>query len=314
MYAAFYHNYKVKLTVFVSAVFVWFFVITENEYEDFVDVPINIVQIPSNKVLLNSPPKTAKVKVKGSGKALIAFGLAKNARIEIDASSIKKARTFELDVSHITSSRQSVTLATETLVSPQSVTVILDDWQSKKIPVSPVINVSVAPGFTQIESVFVTPDSVVVSGPLSILKKINLIKTVAASFKKMKFDLSSKVALDLPESRKVELSRTSVYFHVNVQKLLDYTITDIPVNVRNAPSNLTIYVVPSTLSLVVQGGGQVISGLNKKEISAYIDYHKIKKAPNRQYSATIEHPKSIIYRDVTPNSFSLVFEKNKAVN
>ena len=78
------------------------------------------------------------------------------------------------------------------------------------------------------------------------------------------------------------------------------------------PENVNIYARPSTLSLVLEGGGELLAQLDRNDIIAYLDYNRIKGSPGIEHPAVIKKPPGINYRDVQPKNFKLVFETNSS--
>lgn len=302
-------NYKIKLIVFVFAVFIWFFVITENEYEHIIDVPVNTVNLPEDKVVLSEIPATAKVKVKGSGKDLIALGVSSAARVDLDLSDIADSKTFVLEPKSVFLSRPTGAILTEEIITPDSIHVVVDDFSAKTVAIEPRIVVDVAPGFTAVGGMKLTPDSVRLSGPESIITQIEKLPTVEQRFSDLKFDLRRIVSLADPPSDKIEISILQTEVFLNVQELVELTISGVPVQVRNAPRDMAVYPRPTTLSLVLEGGGELLTRIDRDDIVAYIDYRRVRQSPAREHAARIIPPPGVSYRDVQPKKFRLVFEK-----
>ncbi len=304
-------NYKAKVVVFIFAIFIWFFVITENEYEHDIDVPIRLVNVSENMVPLHEIPENAKVKVRGNGKDLIALTVSQGARLELDLSDVGRSKTFDLRPKHVILSRPIGTIITKEVLAPDSLTVVLDEFTSKKVSVRPKIKTITAPGYTTVGEIEVTPDSIEIFGPKSLVTKINELYTKEEKFTDLRFDLKRIFPLAPLPSPKIKTGVQEVEVYVNVQKLLEKTVNSIPVEVRNAPKNVNITVIPSTLSLVLEGGGDLLSELSSDDIVAYIDYNRVKYQSGNEFPAVIERPQGISYRDVRPKTFKLIFERKQ---
>jgi len=304
-----FHNYKIKLVAFIVAIFIWFVVVTENDYESVIDVPILPVNLASDKVILNNLPASAKVKIKGTGKDLIALGVGRSGRIELDLSNAKDTKTFVLTPQTVLLSRVSEGIQSTEVLMPDSVVVVLDSFYGKKVPITPKVTVKVAPGFTTVGKLQLKPDSVLISGPRGLVTTIAEIPTIDKAFTDLTFDLDENLPLKKPSVDKVGLSGRQTHIFQDVQQLIELSVTGIPVEVRHAPSNLAVYVVPSTMSLVLEGGGDLLASLNRHDIAAYIDYDRVKNAPGQAHTAVIEPPPGITPRDAQPKTFKLVFEK-----
>ncbi len=302
-------DYKVKLIVFVFAIFIWFFVVTENEYEYDIEIPLAPVNLPAGKVILNDLPKTVKVKIKGNGKDLIALSLSGGARLELDLSGVEDSRVFHLDPKYVMLSRPIGSVTSTEIVMPDTVRVVLDAFTSRRVPVRPRIVLTPAPGYTVVGDFQVKPDSVDVSGAQSLVEQIEAVETEARTFSDLTFDLRQVLPLAPLRSDKLACSVQQVEVFADVQKLLEMTVNNVPVQVRNAPRGVRVTVIPSTLSLVLRGGGDLLTQLSRDQIVAYVDYNRVRNLPGQAFPAVIELPPDIEYGDVRPRTFKLVLQK-----
>lgn len=308
MRLGFFRNFKVKVVVFLLAVVLWFFVITESEYEHIQDVPITVINLAEDKVILNDIPRTGKIKIKGSGKDLIALNVGRGAKLILDLSGVKKKKTFRLEPRNVLLSRGSSGLLTTQVLMPDTVTVFLDDLLTKKVPIIPKIQPKVAPGYTKVGDISLSQDSVEVTGPKSLLTRIRQVNTSDESFSNLKFDLDTDVGLAPLGTPNIELSLDRVHVFQDVQKLVEVNMSGIPVVVRNAPGHLNLYVKPSTLSLVLEGGGELLASVQNTDVIAYLDYNRIKYTPENEHVPVVLPPPGISYRDMKPKTFQLVVE------
>jgi hypothetical protein len=67
--------------------------------------------------------------------------------------------------------------------------------------------------------------------------------------------------------------------------------------------------MPATLSLVAEGGVNVISILSEKDITAYIDYSRHQESADASFPAYLEPVAGVRYRDVIPKRFKVILEK-----
>ena len=303
------NNYKIKIVVLTLAVFIWFFVVTENDYEYMVDVPVNVLNPPHGKEILNDIPGTAKIKVQGNGKALIALSLGRGARVDLDISEVESSKNFILTPKDIFFSRASGSIRAKEIISPDSITVTLDKSEGKRVPIAPKIKIITAPGYTVVGEIKLSPDSVLITGPESLVSEVNEIYTQEVEYTDLTFDLGEIIPLAPLPSNKISTFKDQIEIFLDIQKLLERTIYEVPVEVKNAPKNMLVHVVPSTLSLVIEGGAELISQVRPSDIVAYIDYDRMKNVIGSKRPAYIDTPPGVVYRDVKPKLFKLVLER-----
>lgn len=300
-------NYQVKLTVFIIAIFIWFYVITEDQYDYVIKVPVSVTNLSDNKVILNNLPKTVKVKVNGTGKSLIALSMGSGANVQLDLSDVEKSKVFKLTPQQVFLTRRFEDVQIQEIVMPETIRVTLDNFISKKVPVHLDLNPQLAAGYTIVGPIQVKPDSVLISGPQSAVSKITEMVTEHKEYNDLRFDLQKKIALKL-SSNAVHCNRRDVSVFINIQQLLEITMDGVPVKVTHVPRHLNVYVVPSTVSVVLEGGGLLLSKITRDDIQAYIDYNIAKRNPGKGHAPEIDLPAGIRYSEIKPKSFKLVFE------
>jgi YbbR domain-containing protein len=306
---AFLEDYKLKLIVLLFAIVIWFMVVTENDYDQVIDVSVALVNTPPGKVILNEVPRNAKVRIKGSGKSLIALGVSRGARLELDLSGIEDKKMFQLSPNYVNLARPAGAVTVEEILTTDTITVTLDDFQTKRVAVQTRESLKAADGYTRVGEIGMTPDSVSISGPKSLVEKIETVYTEPLEASDLRFDFEETVNLASLPFEGVLVDRNQANVFLSIQMLVERNMTGIPVQVRNAPGNIKINVVPSTLSLVLEGGGELLTQLERDDIAAYIDYNRVRFSPGKEIPAAIDGPLGVSYRDVRPKTFKLVFER-----
>ena len=304
-----FENYKLKLVALIFAVLIWFMVVTENDYDHVIEIPITAVNVHKSKVILNEFPRKANVRITGSGKSLIALGVSRGARLELDMLGVENRKTFHLEPRNVILPRPAGTINPVEILMPDSVTIILDDFTTKRIPVKSKVKLVPAPGYIAVGDVQISPDSVIVSGPKSIVENIEDVFTLDEEYSELTFDFEKAFSLAPLPYQRVALNKSVVEVFQNIQKLVEVTLNGVPVEVRNPPGNMKVNVRPSTLSLVLKGGGDLLTQLNRNDIIAYIDYNRVRSLPGNEFPAAIEKPDGVEYKNVKPPTFKLVLER-----
>jgi YbbR domain-containing protein len=166
------------------------------------------------------------------------------------------------------------------------------------------------PGYTVVQPWHLAPDSVTISGPEKSVRRVDSVLTIRREFTNVQQRISQRLALQpFPHEQRLRLSVDEVHFFADVQKLIEVTLHEIPVEVQNAPSHLKIAPVPSTLSLTVEGGEQLLLNLKREDIAAYIDFARIRGSETEGHPAYIRTPEGVRYRDVKPAFFKLIMER-----
>ena len=125
-------------------------------------------------------------------------------------------------------------------INPDSLVFRYDINQVKKVPVKADLDVSFLQGFNTLDSIKVTPDSIKLIGPASLLKKINFIKTKHKTFSDLKANVDKPIQLVVDSiSDEVKVESNMVQFHLEVSKFTEGVVT-LPVTIVNVPEGIKI--------------------------------------------------------------------------
>ena len=302
-------NLRVKLVVGALATLFWFAVVTENDFEYDVDIPIVVLNLPDGKTVANGLPETARVRFEGKGRALLNLLFNRDARVELDISNMRRRHAFELQRQMVNTRRSGTGLIPRQILYPDTVWVRLTNLLEKPIRVVSAVKIATTPGYTVVGPLLFSPDSILISGPEEIVEAIDSVSTEVKEFTKLQQPLTTRLQLQpLPKSQRVSFSTHTVEFTADVQKLIEVTLQEIPVQVQNAPPPLRATAVPSTLSLTVEGGEKLLLNLKREDIIAYIDYARIRETNAAGYPAYIRTPQGLRHREVKPTLFKLIIE------
>jgi len=299
-------NYKIKLFSIFSALFFWVYVAIDSQYTHVTDIPLRLINPPEGFILLSPIPSTVRVEFKGTGKAFYSYAF-RDRRVELDLHQISRSSWMPLSADVVKD--LPVDLRPLRIVYPDSVYIEFDRFVRKKVPVHADVAVQPRDGFVQVGDVQVMPDSVGVAGPRSLVDAILEVETKKLDFKEMDGEFSGKAQLLLEHSGPLQYTEKVIRYKIDIQRLGERAIDRIPVQIRNLPQGMKINVVPSTLSLRLQGGVDVLSKLEPEDISAVVDYENRHTYFRNKCSAMIRLPKDIYFSDVQPKVFELIVEK-----
>ncbi|OQX87876.1 hypothetical protein B6D60_03155 [candidate division KSB1 bacterium 4484_87] len=303
-------NFKYKVVVFLLSVLVWFFVKTEDNYKYTFNIPLRIANLGENRIVQNKLPEQIAVNLWGKGRTLLSFWLRNDMEYVLDLGNVVDSAQIILDKTNIRMLRES-NIEVLNVVSPHQVFVKLDRLIKKPVPVKSQCEIETQAGYTIVGKVKFEPDSVTVRGPVRKMKDIRMVLTEKRQFLKVKHDLEKWIKLIPPVAEYVTISPTEVKLIADIQKLMEKPIPEIPVAVINVPPGDTIVVIPSTLSLVLEGGSDQILNVTKDDIRVYIDYEKVQQSHEKDHLAYIDPPPGTSYRDVHPTRFKIVVMKKK---
>ena len=304
-------NFRYKVIVFLLSALLWFFVKTEDNYKYTVHIPLRVANLGEDRIIKNSIPEKISVNLWGKGRSLISISIRNDLEYLLDLSHVVDSANIILDKENIRSLRET-DIEVLNIEYPQKIFVKLEHVEQKTVPIVPRCKIETLPGYTIVGKIVVVPDTASVRGPVSELRNIDSIYTERKEFKKVKRDINKSIKIVKPEGEHLQVLPKQVRIFADVQELMEKRITEIPVAVINAPPEDTVIVIPSTLSLVLEGGADQLLNVTKDDVKAYIDYEKVKMSHEKDHLAYIDPPDGTRYRDVHPTRFKIaVMKKNR---
>ncbi len=308
--SAFWRSHKAKIVSAFAALFIWLLVVGGETFTYETEIPIEILH-DKETVVLTPIQQKARVLLEGEGKFLFTFMLFRQGSLRLSLSPESGTHVViptEKDV-FLTGSAQNLTL--RRLLGPDSLTVQIDRMAVRELPIVSRATFKPAPGYTLVGRPQMTPTLVKVRAPQSRLRTLSAVETAEMVFEDLKFPVQKRVPLQMPAGMRAALSTTEVQFSVDVQKLMEKTISNVPVTVRYLPVDIDAFVVPSELSLVVEGGVDVVSPLKAGDIQAFIEYQP-QMETTAEYSVNIEPIEGVRFRDVRPSRVKVILQHRRS--
>ncbi|MFB0517197.1 MAG: YbbR-like domain-containing protein [Candidatus Neomarinimicrobiota bacterium] len=314
-----YHDLIYKLVAVGLAVILWFFSISNSQFEANAEFPIEIRNIQEGKTLSQEAPQTATIRFKGTGRALAKLYLFlpfSKSKLVLDLVMVRQRYTFYLD-EYLRRNPQRISIPIpgirESLefvevVQPDSIQIVLSDYKEKWVLVRPQITIDIAPGYTQVGEIVVTPPQVLVRGAAEAVNQVNEVLTSRRTYRMVAEPLEITVGLWHPApGRILAIEPLNVTLSVDVQMIGERRLTDVPVKVMNVPGNLSVLVGPSSVALTVTGGVDYLANLDDEAVEVFIDYQSQWSPTNLMVEPQVRlGPNLLEYRDLVPKQLEII--------
>jgi YbbR domain-containing protein len=265
-----YHPFRhlgLKFLSVAVAFGLWFVVAGERTVERSLRVPLEIENPPARLELLDNPPPTVEVRVRGASGLLSNLGPGDLVAI-VDLSSARPGRRFF----RLTSGQVRAPFGVEVLqVTPTTVALRFEPSAARRVPVSPVVEGEPAPGYVT-GTVAVTPSTVEVSGPETALRALTDTTTEPVSVAGVRTTVTETVTLSVPDpSLRIKPPGTAVVSVEIRPSPVDRVVAQVPVRIRNLGRGLSAQVVPAVVGVTARGPAEVVDALQSDSISAFVD-------------------------------------------
>ena len=194
------------------------------------------------------------------------------------------------------------------VVRPDSIQIVLADYKEKRVPVRPQITVDVVSGYTQVSGIIVTPPQVLVKGAVEAVDRVTEVLTSRRTYSNVADPLEITVGLWDPDPGKgLAIEPLNVTLTVDVQRIGERRLTEVPVKVLNIPENLNVIVGPSTVALTVTGGEDYLLNLDDDVVEVFIDYQTQWSPENLLVEPQVRLDKNLLeYRDLVPKQLEII--------
>ncbi len=269
------HNWMSKLISLTAAILLWFYVYQQRQPERYLVIPLHIQNLPKEMTVSAPYNNLISIRVKApesiiqtlAPRYFLAYVDAKDViigenRLPVFVKKLIKRRGVKI-----------------THIDPRYVIITIDKLVRKSVPVSPTIVNSPAPGYTKTGEIFY-PEKVVLEGPESILKEIEVARTKPIDIGGLTGSVYKEVELDLES----EFVKPVTYRKIKVNVIITKSIVTrefrhIKVNVKNLHSKFKIKNISSLYANVVISGpsGKFDKLIDKINSMLYIDTKDIKE-------------------------------------
>jgi YbbR domain-containing protein len=234
-------------------------------------VPLELQNLPENLEMVEPPPESVDVRVRGTADALsrIAPGEIVAA---IDLSSAQAGRRLF----HLSSERVKGPFSVEvTQVTPPSVTIRFEPSSSRTVPVQPSVEGDPAPGFI-VGKISADPPTVEIIGPESVLRRITEAITEPIWVGSSQSDVRATAILGVAgEGVRLKNAKTAEVTVSIVAAPEERQLTNVPVRVRNLAPGLVARLTPPAVKVRVRGTREAIEGIRDTSVLAYVDLEGI---------------------------------------
>lgn len=307
-------GFKPKAGAVILALFLWLYVALSQTFTDDIDFKVAPVNIIQGKTVANKLPDKVLVSVTGKGIDLLWLHLfwKSELRIELDFGGIQRYLALNMSDNKYLDDLKlprgfETLLKVQNIVSPDTITVVIEDLVTRKIPVNDK-NIKIIPevGYIVVGNLRFEPDSVSVSGAKSQVEEILYIFTEVKSFSGKKKDFSEVIKLENNQDILYGISVREVSFSADIQKIGEVVIPNISVQINGRPASRMVEIIPSIIDVTLTGGADFLSELKPEDITAVVEFERSWERWGR-YNAEVSiiAPEGILSYKISPGNIEV---------
>lgn len=264
---------KTFISFLVASFFIWLLITFSKEYTTVITYAVIYKNIPQNKLLQEAPIKEIDITVKASGFKILRSNL-KNQKIQLEASALKRkknAKFYFLTSNQVIKIQKQLLSGLELLeIAEDTIYLNLGILSSKKVALKPNLEINYHIGYALLNDIKITPDSIIISGPESQVKKINYLELVALKLNDVKSNFLEEVAI-LKSNNNFKFSTLKTTISGNVDKFTEGKL-QIPFRTKNLPKDINLVTLSEKVEVVFVVALSNFSKISEASFKVECDY------------------------------------------
>jgi len=298
-------NLNIIIIALVFSAILWISITLSDEFYSTINLPVRVIDAPAGYTVATDLPKNISVKIKGIGWRLTGISLGSESYFNVSARNDSGMVLSNLYANIINNPWLSSDLSVID-ISPDTVSFVIEKITSRKLPVIPDLKLDFKTGYGLSTKFTLTPDSVNVSGPKSLINSLESLKT--QSVKLSQLDSQTKVKASF-ENSKLVTDVPFVEIFLDVQRIVDKTVDNIRVEVIDVPADRDVVLIPNSISCLVKGGINILGRLTENDFRAYVHYRDVLLDSLGAVQPIIEFPENIEIVTQRPDRLRYIIKK-----
>ena len=273
------------------AIVIWIFVQFSKQYSEVLEIPVEYVNVPQDKLLVGKIPQSLELRMQENGFTVAWFSLfPPTVKIDLSKASIENdALVYAVDENHSELQSQLEIDLDDNEFLKDALVVQYEQKQEKKLPVVFRMKMEYAVGYSAVEALKYEPDSIMVSGPDNILDTLSKLFTQQLSLTKVKEDQQGTVYLDTTALPNVTFYRNKVKYAVDVEKVTEGKV-QVPIEIMNVPQGLNVVIFPKEVVLFYQVNLKDFSKVTASDFRVVVDFDNVRGQQDFLIPEVIQKP------------------------
>ncbi len=284
------------------------------EYTIELSVPVNYINLPTDKVIANNLSETIEIEIKSSGFNLLIYKLKQNKEVvSIDIKNLKPL-TIKNHYYLLTNSKiDKITAQFDDIkvikIYPDTIFLNFNKKVTKTVPVKANLKIDFDKLYQQSDSIKLSPAFIEISGAADLIDKIKYLETEPMYLKNITDSLSLKLnILKTPELKLIDLSQLTVQATINVTKYTE-AIIELPIGVENLPTGYGLKLFPDKVSVKYNVAFQNYEKINPLQFRAVVNYLKIEPGSNKLKIQLLKFPPEVRAIKMNPEKVEYIIRK-----
>jgi hypothetical protein len=296
-----------KLNIFIASIIfafiLWGSISLSDIYYTNVDVKLTLYNFPQGYTTGSQLPEKIKLRVKGLGWRLVSINVGPETEFRVSVGGDSGKHNISL-YDYLESNRWLLSDVEIINIYPDSLRFFVERIISRKLPVISGLGLEFKPGYGLASDIVLRPDTVVVSGPFSLLKTMKEIRTVDKSLSLL--DSRTRLEVNLPVMNGIEYNTNLIEVILDIQRIVDKQFESVNVDVIDIPPRKEVVLLPNKIGFNIRGGIEILGKLQPDQFRAYVRYQTLVQDTTGSVTPILEMPKNVILQYLKPDRLRYV--------
>lgn len=274
--------------VAIASIF-WLLSALSKNYQTQIMYPVRFVNLPNDKVLINELPDFLSLSVDGYGFTLLRYkvkrsivpvsiDISKNELFQVPGKSNKYFIPSRYLIKQVSSRISDDVKVLE--IQPDSIVFDFTKMISKKVALKPDISYTTDRQFLVKRKPWCEPDSLLLSGPKSILDEVDYCLTKHLDVEDLNSSIQRSVGVKAIEGIKLSTKRVNVF--IEVEKFTEATLR-VPIEIINMPDSLQLKTFPDEISVSYKVALSDFDKVKPYQFRAVVNYKGVPSGSNSDF-------------------------------
>lgn len=279
------------------------------DYTNTLEFDINKTKVPPQHVILNDSNSKLKITLKTHGFKWLKYYIKKpfvNIDFSRDVDMYKGYYAWYGTKSKLFLSSQLGDQVKIISTTPDTLAFSYDVNMVKLVPVNLKSEIKFKQGFNTDTPFKLTPDSIEVIGPKSLVSKINVINTQPFKVKGLKDNLKKEIKLDFSKKDAViKFSEQSVMLTGTVKKFTEGALK-IPITMVNIPKHTVVKFFPKTVTVKYYTSLDNFKNISVDDFIVQCDFNKLEPGQTYLMPELVKSSKQVKYGKVNQKHIEFI--------
>lgn len=267
------------LVFVVLATCIWFILAINDNREDVVQIPIELVNVPQEAFLLQDMPPYIEARIRDKGAALLSYDINGISPIKVNFERHSNQRdAMTINNSAIIEYARRQLRATTSIndIAPDSIRIAFTYDQGRRLPISIDADISTSPFCTLSDSIYTMPDSATIYGKTAQIARIEKLYTEEVVARNINDTTYIKARIKPIEGTRIVPDSITVV--IPAEEYTTKTLS-VPIIIGGVPDGYSVMTFPSHITVTCHIPMSKYSGATSKDFLIGNTFDQIQTTP-----------------------------------